>query len=494
MNNAVVLPLLLPLCTAAVLLFFAKNIFVQRAISLIGSVLHICVSIYIVLQVKEQGMITLHMGGWLPPYGIVFAADMTAALLTAAAAIVGGFCLLYAIGTVGAERERHYFYPLVQFLLAGVCGSFLTGDLFNLFVCFEVLLIASYSLLVLGGEKKQLRETLKYMIINIFSSTMFVAAMAYLYGVTGTLNMAHLSERIAQSQSSGILEVIAVLLMVVFALKAGLFLFFWLPGSYSAPPAAIAALFGALLTKVGIYALIRTFTLLYMVEGSHIQLWLGIMAGLTMVLGAIGAIAYSDIQRILNYNVIISVGFIIFGLVVATRASLEGAIVYLLHDMVAKALLYMLGGLIVYAAGTNKITEMGGLLRRYPLLGWMFLLTALAVAGLPPLSGFPGKVLLIRSGLQAEYYLLAALSVLSSFIVLYSLIRIFMYAFWGKEQDRGDADSKLVRLPRSTMASAAGLLIIVIGMGFGAEWVYRLAAHAGELLASSNLYIEAVLK
>jgi len=491
MNNILVLPLLLPLCTAAVLLFFAKHIAAQRVISLIGSLSQITASIYIVANVKEQGVLTLHMGGWLPPYGIVFAADMTAALLTAATAIVGGFCLLYAMGTIGEERERHYFYPLVQFLLAGVSGSFLTGDLFNLFVCFEVLLIASYSLLVLGGEKKQLRETLKYMIINIFSSTLFVAAMAYLYGVIGTLNMADISQRIAQSQGNGILEVIAVLLMLVFALKAGLFLFFWLPGSYSAPPAAVAALFGALLTKVGIYALIRTFTLLFAIEGSHIQLWLAIMAGLTMLLGAIGAIAYSDVQRILNYNVIISVGFIIFGLTVATRASLEGAIVYLLHDMAAKALLYMLGGLIIYAAGTNKITEMGGLLRKYPLLGWMFFLTALAIAGLPPLSGFPGKVLLIRSGLQEEHYVLAALSLLSSFVVLYSLIRIFMHAFWGDEHKEGRVQ---VRIPRSAIGSALGLLVIIIGMGVGAEWLYSFVEQAGELLASPVLYIEAVLK
>lgn len=490
MNNILVLPLLLPLCTAAVLLFFAKHVAAQRAISLLGSVLQMIASIYIVAQVKEHGVLTLHMGGWLPPYGIVFAADMTAALLTAAAAIVGGLCLLYAMGTIGEQRERHYFYPLVQFLLAGVCGSFLTGDLFNLFVCFEVLLIASYSLLVLGGEKKQLRETLKYMIINIFSSTLFVAAMAYLYGVVGTLNMADLSQRIAESPS-GILEVIAVLLMLVFALKAGLFLFFWLPGSYAAPPAAIAALFGALLTKVGIYALIRTFTLLFPLEGSHIQLWLGIMAGLTMTLGAIGAIAYSDIQRILNYNVIISVGFIIFGLTVAVRASLEGAIVYLLHDMAAKALLYMLGGLIIYASGTNKITEMGGLLRKYPLLGWMFFLTALAIAGLPPLSGFPGKVLLIRSGLQQEYYILAALSLLSSFIVLYSLIRIFMHAFWGDESKEGH---KPALIPRSALGSALGLLAIVIGMGIGAEWLYSFIEQAGALLVSPAQYIEAVLK
>ncbi len=491
MNNSIVLPLLIPLLTAAILLFFPAKIKLQRGIAVTGSLLHLIAGLFVVYEVHSKGIQTLYMGGWEPPYGIIFTADMTAALLVSAVALTGMFCIIYSFGTVGEGRERHYYYPLIQFLLAGVSGSFLTGDLFNLFVCFEVLLIASYTLLSIGGEKKQLRETLKYMVINVFSSTIFVAAIAYLYGVLGTLNMADLAERVAISGDQGILSVIGILLLFVFSLKAGLFLYFWLPGSYSAPPAAIGALFGALLTKVGIYALIRTFTLIFPIAGTDFQLWMGALAGLTMVFGAFGAIAYTDIQQIINYNVIISVGFILFGLTTATQISLEGSILYLLHDIVAKALLFMLGGLIIRAARTNRLQEMGGLIKRYPLLGWMFLSATLAIAGLPPLSGFPGKLMLVRGGLEQGHYWLTAFSLLSSLVVLYSLVRIFMKAFWGEDKLQEEACE---RLPLGAMVAAIGLVVIVVGMGFGAERLYSFVHEAGAVLANPSQYIKAVLQ
>ncbi|WP_028608660.1 Na+/H+ antiporter subunit D [Paenibacillus harenae] len=491
MNNLLVFPLLIPLCAAAILIFLKNNVIAQRWISVIGMLATVSASGAILVQVKTEGIQTLHMSGWMPPYGIVFVADTLAALLVLAASAVGAFCLIFSFGTVGAERERYYYYPFFQFLLVGVNGSFLTGDLFNLFVCFEVMLISSYALIVLGGTKRQLRETLKYMLINILSSTLFVAAVAYLYGAVGTLNMAHLSLRVAEAGQDGILNVIAILFLIVFSLKAGLFLFFWLPGSYSVPPAAVAALFGALLTKVGLYALIRTFTLIFYHEPQVTHGWIGWMAAATMVLGAFGAVAYSDVQRILNYNVVISVGFIAFGLAVASKDSLDGAVFYLLHDMFAKALLFILGGLIVHLSGTSRLKEMGGLIRKYPAAGWMFFIAALAVAGIPPLSGFAGKLLLIRGGLQEKEYLLTAISLASSFIVLYSLIRLFMNAFWGEEKARPE---QAPALSKGMLLSAAGLCVIVIAMGLGSEWVYRFVTDAGDTLMNPAIYIDAVLK
>ncbi|MDQ0061549.1 Na+/H+ antiporter subunit D [Paenibacillus harenae] len=494
MNNLLVMPLLIPLCTAVLLLFLKRNIVLQRSLSLIGLLLHAATSFMIVYQVHNEGIQTLHMGGWAPPYGIVFVADSLASLLVAATSIAGFFCLIYSFQSIGEERERFYYYPLFQFLLVGVSGSFLTGDLFNLFVCFEVMLISSYALIVLGGTKRQLRETLKYMLINILSSTLFVATVAYLYGVTGTLNMAHLSIRIAEMQQGGILNAIAVLLMIVFAMKAGLFLFFWLPGSYSAPPAAVAALFGALLTKVGVYALIRSFTLLFYHEPSISQGLIGWMAGATIVLGSIGAIAFSDVRRILNYNVIISVGFIAYGLSAATRAGWDGAVFYLIHDMTAKALLFILGGIIVQLAGTSNLKEMGGMIRRYPLVGWMFFVVSLAVAGIPPLSGFAGKLLILQGGLEAKQYVLAALSLLSSIVVLCSLLRIFIAAFWGEEKPCPEGAGERSIVARSAVAAAGGLLVLIVAMGLGSEWVYGLVEQAGHTLYTPSQYIESVLK
>ncbi|EES73238.1 Na+/H+ antiporter subunit D [Paenibacillus sp. MB22_1] len=490
MNNLLVFPLIIPLLTAVALIFGHNRIMLQRWISLVGSLIHLVVSCLIVRQVHHDGIQTLYMGGWLPPYGIIFVADMFAALLVLSTSVVSLACLLYAFRTIGQDRERYYFYPFFQFLIVGVCGSFLTGDLFNLFVCFEVMLIASYALIVLGGTKRQLRETLKYILINIVSSALFVAAVAYLYSVTGTLNMAHLSVRIAELEQAGILTVIAVMLLTVFALKAGLLLFFWLPGSYSAPPAAVRAVFAALLTKVGLYAIVRTVTLLFPYQPDLIRDGIGLMAMATMVLGGIGAVAYTNIHKIINYNVILGIGFIGFGIAVGNHASMDGVIFYLLHDMLAKALLFLLGGMLIKAAGTEDLREMGGLIKRYPLLGWLFFIVTLALVGVPPLSGFPGKMLMLRGGLESGNVLLTAVAVLSSLLVLYSLIRVFIGAFLGEEKRSEIGEESF----KGLLAITFGLLVLLVGMGLGAEEIYAFVSQAGRILVTPELYVEAVLK
>ncbi|KKO52377.1 Na+/H+ antiporter subunit D [Paenibacillus sp. DMB20] len=492
MNNLIVLPLLIPLVTAVVLIFLQKKTKVQRWISLVSVSINIVSALLIIGQVKEKGIQTLYMGGWLPPYGIVFVADMFAALLVLTTLVAAAGCLLFAFRTVGDQREKYYFYPFFQFLLAGVLGSFLTGDLFNMFVCFEVMLISSYALIVLGGTKRQLRETLKYILINILSSTLFVAAMAYLYGTVGTLNMAHLSLRVAEAQQAGILNVIAILFLIVFALKAGLFLFFWLPGSYSVPPTAVIAVFGALLTKVGLYAMIRTFTLIFYHDAGFTHTVIAWMAAATMILGGLGAVAYKDLPRILNYNVVISVGFIAFGLAVATKDSLDGTVLYLIHDMIAKALMFILGGMIIAAAGTNKLNEMGGLIKKYPALGWMFFILVLALVGIPPLSGFPGKVLLVRGGIGEGHFWLTGVAVASSLLVLYSLIRVFMGAFWREDPLLPASEKK--KWHGAAYVSAVALFMLVIGLGLGSEWVYSYTGQAADVLVDPSIYIEAVLK
>ena len=490
MNNLLVMPLLLPLCTAVALIFLKDRIVWQRFVGAIGALANIAVACLIVVQVREKGIQTLDMGGWAPPYGIVFVADMLAALLVLTTAVIGFVCLLFSFRSVGESRERNYFHPVFQFLLVGVYGSFLTGDIFNLFVCFEVMLISSYALIVLGGTKRQLRETLKYILINILSSTLFVAAVAYLYASVGTLNMAHLAERVAESGQGGILNVIAVMFLLVFSLKAGLFLFFWLPGSYAAPPTAVRAVFAALLTKVGLYAIIRTFTLIFYHEPAISHSLIGWMAGATMILGSIGAIAYRDVSRVLNYNIVIAVGFIGFGVSVATEEALGGVAFYLMHDMVAKALLFLLGGMIAAAAGTEKLKEMGGLIGRYPLLGWMFFATALALVGVPPLSGFAGKAMILRSGFSEGAYALSAIGLASSFVVLYSLMNVFRHAFWGKTPAAAPEKIGL----RWSAGAAAGLFALVVAIGLGSEWVLSYVAEAGYVLSRPEVYIDAVLR
>src|SRR5690606_23193622 len=249
-----------------------------------------------------------------------------AVLLVLTTSIVAAICLLYAFSSIGKAHESMFFYSFVCFLVAGVNGSFLTGDLFNLYVCFEIMLLASYVLIALGGKKAQLRESIKYVLVNVLSSWFFLVAIAYLYGAIGTLNMAHISERIAESGQTSLLTVISLVFLTVFALKAGLFLYYWLPGSYSVAPTAVAALFGGLLTKVGIYAMIRVFTLFFYHDPAITHSIIGILAGLTLIGGSIASVAYKDIRLIVTYNVVIAVGFILVGLAIGTQSALEGSI------------------------------------------------------------------------------------------------------------------------------------------------------------------------
>lgn len=356
MNNLVILPILIPLLAATLLIFMNKNIMLSRGFSVFASLSAIICNVYLVQTIFTSGIQTLYLGGWKAPFGIALVADQFAALLVLTASVVGLVTVLFSFQTIGKEKERLFYYSGVQFLLAGVSGAFLTGDIFNLFVFFELLLMASYMLIVLGGSKPQLRESLKYIVFNIISSALFIVGVACLYAVTGTLNMADLSVKIAESGQTGLITVISILFMIVFGLKAGIFpLYFWLPGSYHAPPAAISALFGALLTKVGLYAIARVFTLIFIHDTGFTHTLMAWLAALTVIFGVIGSLAYSDVQKIVIYNIVTAVGVILFGIAANTPASLQGAIYYLIHDMVIKGALFMLAGALFVYAGTNHL-------------------------------------------------------------------------------------------------------------------------------------------
>src|SRR5690606_12712030 len=314
MNNLLIWPVILPLIAGLLFILLRNHIRLQRVISVVVLGVVAGITIAIMNQISVNGIQTLQLGGWQAPFGIGLVADMFSMLLVLTTSIIAFCCVIFSFRTIGKERERHYFYSLFLFLITGVNGSFMTGDLFNLYVFFEVLLLASYVLVSLGGTKIQLRETMKYVIINVLSSAFFLVGIAYIYSITGTLNLAHISVRISEAGQDGFITTIAILFLLVFGIKAGLFLFYWLPGSYSAPPTAVSALFAALLTKVGIYAIIRMYTLVFYHEPQITHLLLGIVAALTMILGGIGAVAYSDINKILTYNVIIGAGFILAGI------------------------------------------------------------------------------------------------------------------------------------------------------------------------------------
>lgn len=404
MSNIIVLPLIVPVITAILLVFLKEHVFLQRIISLLTLSFIVVISIILLLEVQAQGVMRIDFSGWIPPFGISFVADSFAVLLVLVANLVAVICLLYAIFTMELAYEKMYFYPLTLLMVAGVNGSFLTGDIFNLFVCFEVMPLASYGLISLGGEKIQLREALKYVLINIVASWIFLVALAFLYGTVGTLNMAHISLRVMEAGVNPLITTVALIFLIVFSLKAGLLLFFWLPGSYSVPPTAVMTLFMTLLTKVGIYALVRSFTLLFPNNTEVTHTALGIMAGVTIVAGCIGALSGRDVRTIASYNVLIGVGFIVAGLAIGTESALQGVIYYLMHDMVAKAMLFLAVGMMIYVTGETVIDKMSGLIRNYPFFGWLFFIVMCSLAGIPPLSGFLGKVLIGQGAIEGKEF------------------------------------------------------------------------------------------
>lgn len=492
MINLLILPIILPFFFAIILLFFKENIRLQRLIVSLGLVVSLAAAMRLIWKVKTVGVQAITLGSWPAPFGISLVSDMLSALLVTTSILITIFVVLYSFTAIGKERERFFYYPAVLFMLTGVNGAFTTGDIFNMFVFFEVLLIASYVLIVLGGEKRQLRESIKYLLVNVISSALFVVTVGLLYSVVGTLNMADISVKIAAIGQPGIVTVIAVLFLLVFGIKGALFpLYFWLPGSYSAPPMPVLALFGALLTKVGLYAIIRTYTLFFIHDVSFTHELLLVLSVLTVIMGCIGALAYFDLKQIIIYNIIIAVGVILFGVAQMNGAAMEGAIFYLVHDMIIKGALFLLIGMIITVTGTSNLRNMGGLMKTHASLGWMYLIAAFGLAGIPPLSGFIGKLLIIKGGFEAGNTWGTVLILVSSIIVLLSVMRIFVYAFWGEP----------VTLPkqnrwsyRKEMIPATMLVVISIVYGVGSEWLMPYMTEASDILLNPSIYIDAVLK
>lgn len=491
MINLLILPIIIPLLTAAILLFFGKKIAVQRWISAISLMTTFVVSLFLIHKIDQNGIQTLNVGSWPAPFGITLVSDMLSALLVTTATLVALGCVLFSFYSIGKGRENYYYYAIVQFLLVGVNGAFTTGDIFNMFVFFEVMLMASYVLLVIGGTKIQLRESIKYILVNVTSSALFVITVGYLYSIVGTLNMAHISERIAEVNQPGILTVIAILFLIVFGLKGAIFpLFFWLPGSYYAPPAPIMALFGALLTKVGVYSILRTYTLFFYHDTGFTHQLLAVLSILTVILGAIAAIAFKDMKKIVIYNIIVAIGVITYGIAMMNADGLSGAVFYVIHDMIIKAVLFLLVGIIIKITGSADYRKFSGLINHYPLLGWTFFIAVLALAGIPPLSGFVGKLLIARSGFAAGDVFGAIVILLSSLLVLYSLMRVFLNGFWGDPS----GSSKNPKVPiGKLLVPVIGLTVVAICFGIFSEGVYHYISQATEVLMNPDIYIQAVL-
>ena len=482
------LPVVLPLLAAGLSLALYRHVRLQRAlgIAVLGGVL--VASIALLVEVDGNGTVATQVGGWPAPVGITLVADRFAALVLVVSEAMLLAVLVYAIGHPGTRDHAGVFHPVYLVLAAGVAGSFLTGDLFNLFVSFEVMLTASYVLLTLGGARDQVRTAMTYVVVSLLASTLFVTAVALIYAATGTVNMADLSVRLAELDPTT-REALGLLLLVVFGVKAAIFpLFFWLPDSYPTAPTPVTAIFAGLLTKVGVYAIIRTQTLLFPSDGASTLILF--IAGATMLVGVLGAIAQDDIKRILSFHIISQIGYMIMGLGLFTVAGLAGAVFYILHHIVVKTTLFLVGGLVEHRAGSGSLRHVTGLLHRTPVLAALFLVPALSLAGLPPFSGFAAKLALVQAGMDADRFVVVGVSLVVSLLTLFSMTKIWAGVFWGKPSTAVAAPDGGTRVPLMTSATAllaAGSIVIALAAGP----VYDISRRAAaDLLAPATLVDE----
>lgn len=493
MNGLLIAPVLIPLATAAAALIAWRAPHVQRWISVIGGGAMLASGIALLMTVWQQGIQVVQVGSWVAPFGITLVADLLSAVMVVITGITGLAVAIYSLGAIDERRERYGFHALLHMLLMGVNGSFVAGDLFNLYVWFEVMLISSFVLLVLGNERAQVKGAIKYVMINLVSSLTFLAAIGLLYGTTGTLNMADLAVKLEALDAPALKTTLAMLFLVAFGIKAAVFpLFFWLPASYHTPPVAVSAIFAGLLTKVGVYALMRVFTLLFTHDVGYTHTIILVVAGLTMVTGVLGAAAQNDIRRILSFHIVSQIGYMIMGLALFTPLAIIGAVFYIVHHIIVKTNLFLVGGVVARETGSFDLDRIGGLYAARPWLAILFLIPAFSLAGFPPLSGFWAKLIIIKASLDIGSYIIAAVALVVGVLTLYSMTKIWMRAFWKPHPDTAFHWKRPPKLALM-MVPIACLAAMTLVIGLGAEPFYVFASEAANQLLDSSLYIEAVL-
>ena len=497
----IILPLVVPLMAGAILVMLRHHVRHHAAIAAGAMLILVGLDLALLFHVLENGPAVMTMGAWTAPFGIVFEADLLGVTLATTSALIALCVSVFSIPTINTHERRYGFYPFLMLLMTGVTGAFLTGDIFNLYVWFEVLLISSFGLLVLGSEKAQIDGTVKYGILNLMATTLFLIATGYLYGVMGTLNMADIAMKARDLPDDAPMVTIAALYFLAFGMKAAAFpANFWLPASYHTPSAGVSALFAAMLTKVGAYALLKTMVLLLAPQAAMLQEVMIFVAGGTLVVGALGALAQSDLRRMLGFLVIGGIGNIMVGVALPTELGLTGAVFYAVHSMLVMAALYLAAGVIEETAGSGDLRRLGGFYAFNPAFAGLFLVLAFAVAGLPPFSGFWAKAILVDATIEAGASGLTLAILFNGLITSLAMIRVFLFAFWrgGPEgtPDGGTVSGGITWLsdadrgPRLVpIVFLTGLVVIV---GLLPAPVYALASGAAATLMDPTAYIDAV--
>jgi len=488
-------PILLPLAMAAVAAAFWNRPRAQALVAIVGTVGLVAVSVAIVARVMAGGPLVTELGDWPAPFGIVIVIDLLSAAMVMVTAILALSTIVFSSAeTPGGDYAAAGFYPLFGGLLVGVNGAFMTGDIFNLYVWFEVMIICALGLLVVNRSRAQLDGAMKYAILNLFSTIALLIAIGLLYGMTGTLNMAHLAVILPQMETTPALAVTAILFMVAFGIKMAAFpLFFWLPLSYHTAPMSVVSIFAGLLTKVGVYAALRVFTLLFEVSDGGLNTVVAWAAALTMVTGVFGAVVQMDVRRILSFHIISQIGYMMIGIALATPVAIAAAVFYIVHHIIVKANLFLVAGAIERAGGSYDLARVGGLMRTHPWLAVLFLVPALSLAGLPPLSGFWAKLLIIDASFEASYNWLAGIALVVGMLTLLSMSKIWMEAFWKAHPAPLPAGAPKRKVPVAMLASIAFLAAFTVAIGLMAEPLVSYAQLSGAELADPAALIDLVL-
>lgn len=491
----VVWPVLIPILAAALAVAAWGHGRLQALIGIVGIAAQLLSAVLLLSHVWNNGPVVMSMGGWSAPFGIALAGDVFGAGLTVAASLVALAIIVYSLGDISADHLRAGFFPLVLALIAGVAGAFLTSDIFNLYVWFEVTLISSFGLIVLGGRREQIDGAVKYAFLNLLATTFLLIAIGLLYGMTGTLNMADLSAKVAALPQDATLETVALLLLVSLGMKAALFpLYFWLPAAYHTPLPAVSAIFAALLTKVGVYSLIRVFLTVFPDSADlarEAMIWAALA---TMMLGALGALAESDLRRLVSFTVISGVGVMVAGLAIGTEKALLGSIFYIIHSIIISATLFMAAGLVTRIGGGTKIENLSGLYKGAPFLSVVFLISGLSLAGVPPFAGFWPKIYLVQAGLESGEYRLVAGILIAGFLTLLAIGRTFALVFW-RSAPEGEAPpafppQKGDFIVKGTLGA---LTALTIALGLYSAPAVNMSKRAAADLLSPQPYIDVVL-
>ncbi len=474
-----------PVLGAGLTVLIGRRLRLQRAIALSGVAFVLVAAVLLLIEADSNGAAVAQLGGWPAPFGITLVADRFAGIVLTVSTAMLIAVLVYAMAQLGRDALDWWFHTKYLILTAGVALSLVTGDLFNLFVGFEMMLIASYVLLTVKTGPGEVRATMSYVVINLVASALFLVVIAFTYTVAGTLNLADLAVAF-QTLDPAVRSALGLLTLVVFGIKAAIFpLFMWLPDSYPTAPTPVTAIFAGLLTKVGVFVIIRTQTLLFSQdEPSTLLLFI---AGATMTVGVLGAIAQNDIKRILSFHIVSQIGYMVMGLGFLTVAGLAAAILYITHHIVVKTGLFLVGGLVEAEEGTGALDRIGGLLHRRPIIAVMFLPLALSLAGIPPFSGFVAKLALLQEGLALDRGIIVAVSLAVSLLTLFSMTKIWGGVFWGETTEPS------VPAARGMTVATGSVVALSLGVALFAGPLADLATRAAADLVDPAVYTGLVL-